>query len=532
MAPGECVVVVLAGRDSAAIPAHTGGEIYGIRGVYPKVKKGESVPVHSVVHQHRGCPYNAVAVDSRRPVARVLGSCTHTEFDGEILPPLAAVVKAARNLGEPGFTGVRRQRHPGEYGRQTMKLEGILAPDLSAFLPGLHMTMRLADHGADVIMVEPANGVGEPTRVIGYRDAEDVSVWFRNISRGKRSLTINLKDEGGRRLFHALVKTADVLVEAFRSGVAGRLGIDYGTLSGLNPRLVYCSISAFGQDRPLRDKPAAPNVPAADTISSLQAGTAILMALPGRERTGRGDCIDLSMYDALLACTPKVTGPVFGDDAHPEPKTMRSFGGAAMYHIYETADGEFLVLGGSEAKFARNLLTAFDRLDLMRHAEIEPGPEQEPLRAFFRERFAEHPRAYWEAFLKPVDCCWAFVRSLKDAFEDPHTLHRRMLLTDARGNRHIGPPIKYADEPARPHPESPVYGERFLEIWRSLGIDEETLVGAGRPPTRETRHRWGQRPVSNRPKRRSLERLTPPWTASAPRSPGRLERLFLCGDHP
>ena len=381
-----------------------------------------------------------------------------------------------------------------------MKLEGIRVLDLSAFLPGPHMTMMLADHGADVIMVEPANGVGEPTRVIGYRDAEDVSVWFRNIARGKRSLKINLKDEGGRGLFHELVKTADVLVEAFRPGVVERLGIDFGTLSSLNPRLVYCSISAFGQDGPLRDKPAhdltvqalaglaalnrgleddkpaAPNVPAADAIASLMAGTAILMALLGRERTGRGDYIDLSMYDALLAWTPNVTGPVFGDDAHPEPKTMRSFGGAAMYHIYETADGEFLVLGGSEAKFARNLLTAFERLDLMRHAEIEPGPEQEPLRAFFRERFAEHPRAYWEAFLEPVDCCWAFVRSLKDAFEDPHTLHRRMLLTDARGNRHIGTPIKYADEPAQPDLQIPEYGEHSIEIGRSLGIDEETLA--------------------------------------------------------
>ena len=112
-----------------------------------------------------------------------------------------------------------------------MKLDGIRVLDLSAFLPGPHMTMMLADHGADVIMVEPANGVGEPTRVVGYRDAEDVSVWFRNIARGKRSLKINLKDEGGLELFLALVDTADVLVEAFRPGVVTRLGLDYATLA-------------------------------------------------------------------------------------------------------------------------------------------------------------------------------------------------------------------------------------------------------------------------------------------------------------
>ncbi len=380
-----------------------------------------------------------------------------------------------------------------------MKLEGIRVLDLSAFLPGPHMTMMLADHGADVIMVEPANGVGEPTRVVGYRDAQDVSVWFRNIARGKRSLKINLKDAGGLRLFLALVDTADVLVEAFRPGVVSRLGIDYGTLAERNPGLVYCSISAFGQDGPLRDKPAhdltvqalagvaalnrgledgkpaAPNMPAADAISSLMAMSAILMALLKRQQTGRGDYIDLSMYDALLAWTANVTGPVFGDDAHPDPAAMRSFGGAAMYHIYETADHEFIVLGGSEVKFARNLLAAFDRLDLLPLAQIEPGSGQEPLRAFFKARFGAMPLAYWVTFLAPIDCCWATIRSLKGAFEDPHTHHRQMLLTDAAGNRNIGVPIKFRNEPAEPDLAIPDYGEHSREIAETLGVDAATL---------------------------------------------------------
>ena len=381
-----------------------------------------------------------------------------------------------------------------------MKLAGIRVLDLSAFLPGPHMTMMLADHGADVIMVEPANGVGEPTRQVGYRDAEGVSVWFRNIARGKRSLKINLKDAGGRRFFHGLAETADVLVEAFRPGVARRLGVDYETLNRLNPRLVYCAISAFGQDGPLRDKPAhdltvqalaglaalnrgleddkpaAPNMPAADAIASLMAMSAVLMALLRRERTGQGDYIDLAMYDALLAWTPNVTGPVFAEDAHPQPKRMRSFGGAAMYNIYETQDGEFIVLGGSEVKFARNLLAAFGRLDLLPYAEIEPGPGQAPLRTFFKTEFMKRTREHWEAFLAPVDCCWAAVRSLKDAFADPHTLQRGMLLTDARGNRHIGVPIKYAREPAQPNLEIPDYGQHSTEIGASLGMDQQRLA--------------------------------------------------------
>lgn len=381
-----------------------------------------------------------------------------------------------------------------------MKLDGIRVLDLSAFLPGPHLTMTLADHGADVVMVEPANGVGEPTRVVGYRDADDVSVWFRNIARGKRSLRIDLKDAGGRAFFDRLAGRADVLVESFRPGVVARLGIDYGTLAQGNPGLVYCSISAFGQHGPLRDKPAhdltvqalagvaalnrgledgkpaAPNMPAADAIASLTALSAILMALLRRERTGEGEYVDIAMYDALLAWTPNVTGPVFAEDAHPEPANMRSFGGAAMYRIYETADAQFLVLGGSELKFARNLLAAFERLDLLPYAGLEPGPAQEPLRVFLREQFALHPRAHWERFLAPVDCCWAFVRSLKDAFEDPHTLHREMLLRDRGGHRHIGPPIKFAREPARPRLEIPEYGEHSVAIGRSIGVDPADLA--------------------------------------------------------
>ncbi len=379
------------------------------------------------------------------------------------------------------------------------KLAGIRVLDLSAFLPGPHMTMMMADHGADVIMVEPANGVGEPTRVLGYRTDDDVSVWFRNIARGKRSLKLNLKDEEARALFHKLVESADVLVEAFRPGVVKRLGVDYKTLSALNPGLVYCSITAFGQEGPLRDKPAhdltiqalagvaalnlglednkpaAPNIPAADAISSLMAMSGVLMALLARQQTGKGDYIDLSMYDALLAWTPNVTGPVFAEGAHPQPKTMRPFGGAAMYNIYETSDGEFIVLGGSEVKFAENLLRTFNRLDLLEYARLEPGPAQEPLRQFFRARFAAKTRAQWEAFLEPVDCCWAAIRSLKDTFDDPDTQARGMLLHDENGYCHIGVPIRYRNQAAEPVLILPAYGEQSREIARELGLDEDAI---------------------------------------------------------
>jgi crotonobetainyl-CoA:carnitine CoA-transferase CaiB-like acyl-CoA transferase len=381
-----------------------------------------------------------------------------------------------------------------------MKLSGLKVLDLSAFLPGPHMTMMMADHGADVVMVEPANGIGEPTRVIGYKTADGVSVWFRNIARGKRSLKINLKDDDARALFLKLAATADVIVEAFRPGVVKRLGVDYDTIAAINPRIVYCSIAGFGQEgkyvnkpghdltmeamaglvdlnRGLTDnKPASPSIPAADMAASLMAFSAIMMALYRRAETGKGDYIDLSMYDALLSWTPNVLGPVFADNAHPVAKEMRPFGGAAMYRPYETSDGKFLVLGGSEHHFAKNLLDALGRPDLLPFAKLEPGPAQDPLKRYFENTFIGQPLEYWVDFLKDVDLCWAPVRSLKDAMADPYTISRGMVLTDEDGNKHLGIPIRFADEPGHADLTLPDYGAHSRDLAREAGLNE-TQIG-------------------------------------------------------
>ena len=375
-----------------------------------------------------------------------------------------------------------------------MKLEGLKVLDLSAFLPGPHMTMMMADHGAEVIMVEPANGTGEPVRDIGERTPDGISVWFRNIARGKRSLKLNLNDEAGLDILLRLADQSDVFVEAFRTGVMKRLGADYATLAARNPRLVYCSISAFGQASSLAqkpahdltvqgmaglvdlnrgledDRPAMPGIPFADAASSLMALSAILMALYRRGTTGEGDYIDMAMYDAAIAWTPNVLGPVFGENRSPVAKDMRSFGGSAMYNIYQTSDGEFLVIGGSEVKFAQNLLAALKRLDLLDYARQPPGPAQAPLRAFFRSTFQAQPLSHWQEFLSGVDCCWSWTRSLKDAFEDPFTAERGMVFTDTAGRRHVGPPIRFSKEPARPSTRVPEFGEDSEEIAMQAGL--------------------------------------------------------------
>lgn len=381
-----------------------------------------------------------------------------------------------------------------------MKLSGLKVLDLSAFLPGPHMTMMMADHGADVVMVEPANGIGEPTRSIGYKTDDGVSVWFRNIARGKRSLKINLKDDDARALFLKLASEADVIVEAFRPGVVARLGVDYKTIAAINPRIVYCSIAGFGQDgkyvnkpghdltmeamaglvdlnRGLTDnKPASPSIPAADMAASLMAFAAIMMALYRRGETGKGDYIDLSMYDALLSWTPNVLGPVFAENAHPVAKEMRPFGGAAMYRPYETSDGKFLVLGGSEHHFAKNLLDALGRPDLLPLAKQEPGPLQDPLKAYFEETFATKTLDEWAVFLRDVDLCWAPVRTLKDAMEDPYTLARGMVLTDETGHKHLGIPIRFTNEPGHADLRLPAYGEHSCDLAREAGLDEAAIA--------------------------------------------------------
>jgi crotonobetainyl-CoA:carnitine CoA-transferase CaiB-like acyl-CoA transferase len=376
-----------------------------------------------------------------------------------------------------------------------MKLSGLKVLDLSQFLPGPHLTMTMADHGAAVVMIEPDNGVGEPSRALGLRTKDGISVWFRNIARGKKSLKLDLKNEMDRTLFLTLADTADVIVEAFRPGVAKRLGVDYDTVSARNPRIIYCAISAFGQNGPYRDRPAhdlavqalagtvdlcrglsddkpsAPNMVAADMASSLTALCAVLMALYAREKSGRGDYIDIAMYDSLLAWTANVTAPVFAENRAPVPKQMRPFGGQAMNRIYETSDGQYIVLGGSEVKFAENLLTALGRPDLLDYARVEPGEGQAPLIAYFVDTFKARTRKEWESFLSRLDVCWAPVRTLKDSFDDPHTRARAMALTDDAGNPHIGPAIKFHSQPARPNLTLPLYGG-----------DNETLASAWKIP--------------------------------------------------
>ena len=368
-----------------------------------------------------------------------------------------------------------------------MKLAGVKVLDLSLFLPGPMLTLMMADHGADVIKIEPA-GEGEPTRTLGFKK-NGAAVWFRNTHRGKRSIQLDLKSPDGLANFMDLARGADVVIEAFRPGVVDRLGVGYAAVAAINPKVVYCSISAFGQTgryrlRPAHDlavqalagtvaltegfdgKPAPPGLVASDALSSLTALGGVLMALLRARETGRGDYLDVSMYDSLIAWTPNVTSKIFATGEAHMPKHERIGGGQAMNSLYETQDGQWLALGGSETKFARNLLEGLGRLDLLPYAELPPGPGQYPLRDFFRETFLARTRADWEAWFDGRDVCWAPVRTMKEGFDDPVTRDHDMLAFDADGSEIVGTPIKFRDEPAAIDPTLPGLNQHAGEGWR------------------------------------------------------------------
>jgi crotonobetainyl-CoA:carnitine CoA-transferase CaiB-like acyl-CoA transferase len=372
-----------------------------------------------------------------------------------------------------------------------MKLDGLRVLDLSRFLPGPWISLTMADHGAEVIKIEGFEG--EPTRRLGP-PVKGFTTYFRNTQRGKLSMTLNLKSDEGREIFMRLAGQSDVIIDSFRPGVMDRLGLGYEAVKARSPRLVYCSLSAFGQTGPLAQRPShdaggqaltgvmslgcaegrppsLPTLPAADIALGSVALSAILMALLKREKSGQGDYIDMAMVDTVMSWTPHILSSLVHDKRAPDLASERLYGGSAFYNIYRTSDGQHIVLSGSEMNFVRNLLTALGRDDLVELCAKPPGVAQAPVKQFLTEAFATKTRDEWDRWLSDKDVCYAPVLDLYEAWQSPELRQRDMIVEGPDGIENLGTPIKFREEPGAPKFEFPALGQHTDELLERIGYD-------------------------------------------------------------
>lgn len=370
-----------------------------------------------------------------------------------------------------------------------MKLAGIRVLDFGQFLAGPLVSRVMADHGAEVIKIESPEG--DPTRRNNRRPGQVASDFFAALNRGKRSVVLDLKDPATRPALEALVRSADVLVESFSPGVTRRLGIDYDTVSALNPRLVYASVTAFGQNGPLSGIPAhdplvqamagilprnedgapiAAGVSVAGLTAAWSALSGVLMALLQAKQSGRGDHLDLSMHDVALTLRPQALNSALraGDNT----TTWQHSVGIAMLELYETADGAWLALGGREPRFAKALFEALGRPDLIPAATGPVGAAQDSVRSFLRETFRSRTQAEWLQEL-PQALSVAPVLNYAQALAHPHVAARGMLLGSHAHDAYLNTPLRFARQPGQVAAQIPALGVDSAEMLASLSARTE-----------------------------------------------------------
>lgn len=364
-------------------------------------------------------------------------------------------------------------------------LEGIRVLDLTQLLPGPYCTGILADFGAEVIKIEPRGG----------DFARLLPGLFNQINRGKKSITLNLKEERAQRIIHLLARTADVVVEGFRPGTTARLGVGYDTLLKINPAIVYCSISGFGQDGPYRDRPGHdinymsiggalsllkdsggrpvnPGLEMADVTAGLEAAIAILAALLARDKTGRGQYLDISMLDCVVSILPMQAGMYFSLGQVP-PTNMTDF--CSHYRIFDTADDNHLVMGiVHEDWFWSNLCEALEGFEDLRDLK---HPQRMERRDELIERMATAFRsktlATWLELLAGRDIPYSTINDISRVFEDPQVLHRRMKVTMPSPEGEVecvGTPYKMSDTPVTFDEPAPGLGAHTDSLLEELGL--------------------------------------------------------------
>ena len=375
-------------------------------------------------------------------------------------------------------------------------LDGLTVLDLTRLLPGAFCSLLLADQGAEVIKIEQP-GSGDYNRAFAPIHKKE-SGSFLLLNRNKKSLTLNLKSEAGKEVFLRLVDGADVVLEGFRPGVMTRLGLDYDTLAARNPRIVYCAISGYGQDGPdvrvsghdinylaqagalqlfaeRGRRPIVPGLSIADVGGgSLTAVFGILTAVLAREKTGRGQFVDVAMLDGAVSWLSYHGADYLFAGIEPRGGERPFLGGAPCYNVYTCADGRHLSLGIIEEHFWHQFCDLIDRPEF-KDEQWPTGDEADEQYAAIAAHFAREDSDVWVARLIEADVPVALVKTMQEAFDDPQIRHREMLQTvehPVEGRiPQLGFPVKFSDTPGQIKSPPPLLGEHTDEILASCGYD-------------------------------------------------------------
>ena len=378
----------------------------------------------------------------------------------------------------------------------TLPLEGIRVLDLSRLLPGPYCTMLMADFGAEVIKIEDPTQ-GDYARWMGQ------GAFFSSLNRNKKSVSLNLKTDEGKEIFRQMAQRADMVVESFRPGVMERLGLGYETLKETHPRLIYCSITGYGQDGPYRDraghdinflsyagilglngekdaKPVVPPVQIADLGGgALMALSGILMALIARQATGKGQFVDISMLDGAVSWLQATLPQYLLTGKLPERGEPELSGGLACYGVYETTDRRYLSVGALEPKFWVEFCRKIGREDLIDDGYAQPEKQAE-LKEIIASVIKEKTLSDWMEIFDGADACVSPVLTLEEMVKDPQVRHRQMILDlkiPERGDVRLpGIPVKLSETPGSVRFLSPGLGEHNEKYLKELGYKEKEII--------------------------------------------------------
>jgi crotonobetainyl-CoA:carnitine CoA-transferase CaiB-like acyl-CoA transferase len=382
-------------------------------------------------------------------------------------------------------------------------LAGLKVIDLTRVLAGPYVTQLLGDLGAEILKIEPPGG--DDTRKFPPHLEGGESHYFLAPNRHKKSVVLDLKKPEGAQLLRELASRADILVENYRPGVMDRLGLSYESLAALNPRLIYCAVSGFGLDGPLRDLPSfdavtqaltgamslngargeAPvkiGLPVGDLVAGVFGPLGILSALHERHATGRGRLVDVSLYDGVLGMLEVLSQLAFITGRNPQPMGSEH-PNLVPYNTYAAADGSIIVAALSDV-FWRNLCDALELAALRDDAGLASNEGRRDRRdevdAAVGARIATQPVEHWVRLLREHDVPHAPVLGVREALAHPHAQARNMVVTAPHPTEGtvtmVGRSIKFPGAPQEPLRAPPVYGQHTAEVLASeLGLGAEGI---------------------------------------------------------